>query len=502
MNTFTKFLPFVLVGTLALVLLQGLSGCTDNGVSLKRVVRVFSAGDVDASSEVALARFFKVYDEYTNDPANESQREQFRTAFRMVRANYVSPTDPGKMVDDALKGVRKLDPKPGGEAPRVLVDAALHSMLSSLDPHSSYLNPDEYRESRILTKGRFGGLGIEVTMKNKVLKVISPIEGTPAFRAGIRAGDVITQVDGKSLKGVSLTQAVKLMRGRPGSVIVLGIARAGLPVFEVRIRRAVIHMRSVRWREEGNIAYVRVVSFTEQVEPKLKRAMHDLFAHASRLGVKLKGIVLDLRNNPGGLLDQSLFVSDSFLNGGKIVSIRERNPRHDRVFMAEPGDLSRGLPMVVLINEGSASASEIVASALKDQKRAVIMGQRSFGKGSVQTIQPLPLEGALRLTIARYYAPSGHTIQARGVVPDIVLTRAPAKDAGKKIKFRREVDMPGALPGDHMSDKAARATVASKSCPAAGPQGKDRELGCALAYLHAGAMSAFLAAVTASAPAL
>ena len=202
--------------------------------------------------------------------------------------------------------------------------------------------------------------------------------------------------------------------------------------------------------------------------------------------------MLDLRNNPGGLLDQSLFVSDAFLEGGEIVSVRERDARRDRVFMAEPGDLSRGLPMVVLINEGSASASEIVAGALKDQSRAVIMGRRSFGKGSVQVIQPLPVEGALRLTTARYFAPSGHTIQARGVGPDIVLTRAQPVDADPAAKMPREADLPRALDGDTMAERAALATLARESCPQAGPDGEDLELGCALAYLHAGSIKVFL----------
>ncbi|MBL4615166.1 MAG: S41 family peptidase [Magnetovibrio sp.] len=386
-----------------------------------------------------------------------------------------------------------MDFKPGGTDPNVVVEAGLDAMMAALDPHSSYLNPDELRESRVVTRGEFGGLGIEVTMEDGFIKVVSPIEGTPAFRAGIQPGDLITHLDGEALGEKTLSQAVKIMRGAPGEPLLLTILRDGVAPFDVRIVRAVIQLRSVRWHMEGDIGYIRVVSFTEKVEPMLERAMDELTRQSAG---RMTGIVLDLRNNPGGLLNQSVFVSDSFLDQGTIVAIRERNPRDDRVFEAEEGDLARGLPMVVLINEGSASASEIVASALKDHGRAVVMGRRSFGKGSVQTIQPLPLEGGLRLTTARYYAPSGYTIQARGVGPDIVLSRAkPDNEDEKPPTIRREADLPRALSRDAVGDFVATATLQRENCPTAGPKNEDRDLGCALAYLQAGSTAAFLAAI-------
>lgn len=492
MNRATQLISFALGGALAFTLLQSLSACTEGRVALDRVVHVFGAKGLDPSAEQELKRFYATYDLYTNDPANERQRAHFRDAFRLVRADYVTEVDAAVLIDAAISAMDELEPRPQGEDPRVLIEAGLDGMMANLDPHSNYLNPDEYKESHIIIKGEFGGLGIEVIMEDDVIKVVSPIEDTPAHRAGIEAGDKITHLDGDPVKGKTLSDAVKIMRGRPGKSIVLTIERDGFKPFDVSIVRAVIRVRSVRWRVEGDIGYVRVTSFTEQVEGKLTQAVDAIFDEADGTNTPLKGLVLDLRNNPGGLLDQSLFVSDSFLEGGEIVSVRERDASNNRVFMAEPGDLSRGLPMVVLINEGSASASEIVAGALKDHSRALIMGRRSFGKGSVQVIQPLPVEGALRLTTARYYAPSGHTIQARGVAPDIVLSRPLPKDADAPGHVRREADYPDALDGDNMAERAVQATLVRERCPKAGPEGDDFELGCALAYLHAGSTAAFL----------
>jgi len=493
MNRFSQLMAFVLGGVMAFGLLQTLSACSDGRVAIDQVVRVFgSMTPADPEGEKELVRFYKAYETYSNNPSNLRQREHFRDAFRQVRANYVTETDSAKLIDAAIKGVTELDAKPGSVEPRAVVEAGLDAMIATLDPHSSYLNPDELRESRVITRGEFGGLGIEVTMEDGLIKVVSPIEDTPAFRAGILAGDHISHIDGNPIGGKTLAQAVKLMRGRPGEPIVLTIVRENSPIFDVRIVRAVVQVRSVRWHMEGDIAYVRIASFTEKVEPKLKQAFDELHKKA---GPNFKGVVLDLRNNPGGLLHQSLFVSDSFLERGKIVSVRERNAQRGRVFTAEPGDLTNGASMVVLINEGSASASEIVAGALRDQGRAVIMGRRSFGKGSVQTIQPLPLEGGLRLTTARYFSPSGHTIQARGVGPDIVLKRPLPTDAEEARTYKREADLPGALDGDSLIEKPARAKLDRDACPAAGPKGEDRELGCAIAYLHAGTDKAFLATV-------
>lgn len=495
MNRFTQLIAFALGGALAFVGMQSLSACSQGQVSIDQVVRAFGGNTLDANGQQELSRFFADFDLYTNDSGDIRHRDHFRDAFGQVRAKYVVKVSDDKLIDAALKGMAEMEPAPkaGAVDPDVLVEAALDGMMASLDPHSSYLNPSEYKESNITTKGEFGGLGIEVTMEEGVIKVISPIEDTPAFHAGVQAGDLITHLDGAPIKGMTLMDAVKVMRGRPGTGLTLTISRVGKAPFDIGVVRAVIVVRSVRWHLEGDIGYVRVMNFTEQVEPKLEEAMEDMFAAAAIADDgPLTGIVLDLRNNPGGLLDQSRFVSDAFLDSGVIVSVRERNPRNDRVFMAEPGDLSRGLPMVVLINGGSASASEIVAGALKDQDRAVIMGRRSFGKGSVQVIQPLPVEGALKLTIARYYAPSGHTIQARGVTPDIILNGPPQEEGADAPKMRREADLPGVLDGDSLSEKAAEATLAREQCPKAGPKGEDLELGCALAYLHAGSTQAFL----------
>jgi len=497
MNRFSQLMAFVVGGAIAFSMLQSLSACSDGRVALNQVVQAFGSG-MDEKAQAQLRRFNDAFDTYANDITDARQRDHFRNTFRLVRANYVVEVDDKKLIDDALKGIDELDPKPkaGGVEPQVLVEAALDGMLAGLDPHSSYLNPDEYREMKISNKGEFGGLGIEVRMKDDLILVINPIEDTPAFRAGVKSGDLITHLNGKAVKGMTLSDGVKIMRGRPGQSITIRIQREGVAPFDVDIIRAVIHVRSVRWRLENDIGYIRVQSFTEQVEDKLDEAAAKIFAEAQAANISLQGMILDLRGNPGGLLDQALFVSDAFLQGGEIVSVRERNPRNERIYMAEPGDLSRGLPLVVLINEGSASASEIVAGALKDHGRAVIMGRRSFGKGSVQTIQPLPAEGALRLTIARYFAPSGHTIQARGVLPDIVIKRAPPKDGEEPLEIRREEDLSAVLTGDTIPDKAITASVDSQSCPDVSSKEGDLELGCALTYLHAGSAQKFLVSLS------
>lgn len=492
MSRVSQLAAFAFGGAVAFTLLQGLSACTEGRVSIDQVTSVFVVKGLDAGAEQELQRFYETFDLYSNDVANERQRQHFRDAFRLVRSDYVTEVDPAALIDAAIKAVDETQPKPHAVDPHALVETGLDGMMAKLDPHSSYLNPDEYTESHVITKGEFGGLGIEVMMEDGAIKVVSPIEDTPAFRAGVEAGDIITHLDGVSVKDKPLSEAVQLMRGRPGTSIRLTLERAGFDAFDVSITRAVIQVRSVRWNLEGQIGYVKVTSFTEQVEGKLTAAMDAMFAQAAAQGKPLTGVVLDLRNNPGGLLDQSLFVSDAFLEGGEIVSVRERDTNRDRTFMAEPGDLSRGLPMVVLINEGSASASEIVAGALKDHNRAIIMGRRSFGKGSVQTIQPLPVEGALRLTTARYFAPSGHTIQARGVAPDIVLTRLVPEGAEEPQQIPREADLPGALGGDAMEERAPMVTVPRENCPKAGPKSDDFELGCALTYLQSGSLATFL----------
>ncbi|MCW8916919.1 MAG: S41 family peptidase [Magnetovibrio sp.] len=499
MNRVTQLTAFVFGGALAFGLLQTLSACSEGRVAIDQVVRVFgSMSSLDPASEKQLERVYVAFDTYTNNPNNLRQRNHFRDAFSHVRANYVVETDGAALIDAALKGIEEQNYRPGSVEPREFVETGLDAMMASLDPHSSYLNPEELRESRVMTSGEFGGLGIEVTMEKGAIKIVSPIEGTPAYRAGLQAGDRIVKLDGDPVGDMTLSDAVKLMRGRPGDPIVLTIERKRVADFDVRVVRAIIEIRSVRWHMEGNIAYVRVASFTEKVFSKLENAFDEIEAKG---GSQLQGVVLDLRNNPGGLLDQSLYVSDSFLDKGVIVSVRERNSEDNRTFKAHQGDLADGVPIVVLINEGSASASEIVASALKDHRRAVVMGRRSFGKGSVQTIQPLPLEGALKLTTARYYAPAGYTIQAQGVSPDIVLNRPvemeeqhDKDDEGAPI-VRRESDLPGALNADSKEERPALASIDREECPKAGKEGKDFELGCALAYLQAGSVGAFLSSI-------
>lgn len=303
-----------------------------------------------------------------------------------------------------------------------LIEAAVDGMLSSLDPHSNYLNAENYDRIQVRTTGEFGGLGIEVTMENGFVKVVSPIDDTPAFRAGIKAGDLVTHLDGESVLGLSLEEAVEKMRGPVDTDITLTILREGLDEpLEVTVTRDIIVIRSVRWHMEDDIGYVRITSFTKQTADGLENALTGIREEA---GDRLQGIVVDLRNNPGGLLDQAIAVSDAFLHQGEIVSTRGRMEDSTKRFNADTGDLADGLNMVVLINRGSASASEIVAGALQDHRRAIIMGTPSFGKGSVQTIIPLASQGAMVLTTARYYTPSGVSIQATGIVPDILVEEA------------------------------------------------------------------------------
>jgi carboxyl-terminal processing protease len=323
-----------------------------------------------------------------------------------------------------------------------LVEAAINGMLTSLDPHSSYLNAKNFRDMQVQTRGEFGGLGIEVTMENGLVKVVSPIDDTPAFRAGIKPGDYITHLNGEPVMGLTLNEAVEKMRGPVNTDLKLTIRREGREPFDVAVTRAQIKIESVRSRLEGSdVGYIRITTFNEQTDSGLTKAMQKLKDQSNG---KLKGIVLDLRNNPGGLLDQAVAVSDAFLEKGEIVSTRGRRPDETQRFNARPGDIANGLPVVVLINGGSASASEIVAGALQDHHRAVLLGTKSFGKGSVQTIIPLPGHGAMRLTTARYYTPSGRSIQAKGIEPDIEVPQAKIEviDEGQR---RREADLRGAL---------------------------------------------------------
>lgn len=352
---------------------------------------------------------------------------------------------------------------------KALIESAINGMLSALDPHSSYMNPEAFKAMQVDTKGEFGGLGIEVTMESGVIKVVSPIDETPASRAGLQPNDLITHIDGEQVQGMTLNEAVAKMRGPVGSDIKITIFREGKDPFDVTLMRAVITIRSVRSHLEGDIGYVRISSFTEQAFPGLDKAIRGFNKELKKDGKKLSGLVLDLRNNPGGLLDQAISISDAFMTHGEVVSIRsEQHPEDAQRFNAKPGDLINGLPMVVLINGGSASASEIVAGALQDQGRAIIMGTKSFGKGSVQTIIPLSggEDGAMRMTTSRYYTPSGRSIQAVGVSPDIEVQQSKL-EVLEPTSQRRERDLPGAL------DKENGAAQDKKEGPAAGAEGKD-----------------------------
>ena len=339
-----------------------------------------------------------------------------------------------------------------------LIEAAINGMLSSLDPHSRYLNAKSFEDMQTQTRGEFGGLGIEVTMdENGFVKVITPIDDTPAQRAGLESGDYVTHLDGESILGLTLGEAVEKMRGPIDSGIVLTIQRPGAEApFDVEIIRAVITIRSVRTRMEDNdVAYVRISSFSEKTTQDLEREIDKM---RTEYGETLKGLVLDLRNNPGGLLDQAVSVSDSFLIQGEIVSTRGRRPDSIQRFNAKSGDLIDGMPIIVLINGGSASASEIVAGALQDHRRAIVLGTRSFGKASVQTVIPLGGHGAMRLTTARYYTPSGTSIQARGINPDILVEQAKIEQLTRAPR-RSEADLRGSLSNeqDNGADDAAGA---------------------------------------------
>ena len=338
----------------------------------------------------------------------------FSDVFDKVRAEYVEPVSERDLIENALNG-----------------------MLTGLDPHSNYMNNKAFRDMQVTTRGEFGGLGIEVTQDNGFIKVISPIDDTPAARAGVKAGDLILALDGKTVQGLALNDAVDRMRGAPNSKITLQIKRQGVdqPI-ELSMVREVIKIQVVKDHLEGDIAYIRLSQFTEQSDNGVRRAYQQLKAQSAN---HLRGVVLDLRNDPGGLLDQAIAVADDFIDHGEVVSTRARNPDDSQRWNAKGGDITDGLPLVVLTNEGSASASEIVAGALQDHRRAVVLGTRTFGKGSVQTVIPLPPNGAIRLTTARYYTPSGRSIQGLGITPDV--TVASTRTDPSKFGPEREADL-------------------------------------------------------------
>jgi carboxyl-terminal processing protease len=387
----------------ALILLIGVF--VGVGVTLERAVR--------AERETAK----------NEQPLPIEELRTFTEVFSRIKSDYVEPVDDKKLLRDAIQG-----------------------MLSGLDPHSSFLDPEGFKEIRVGTEGEFGGLGIEVTMEDGFVKVVSPIEDTPAARAGLKTGDLIIRLDDKAVKGMSLNDAVKMMRGKPGSSITLTVVREGSPKpLTFAITRAVIKIQSVKYRMlEDGFGYVRVTQFQANTGDTLKDALNKLkLQHKGNL----KGLVLDLRNNPGGVLNAAVQVSDAFLPSGLIVYTEGRTADAELKYSASPADLINGAPMVVLVNGGSASASEIVAGALQDHRRAVVMGTKTFGKGSVQTILPMQSGTALKLTTARYYTPNGRSIQATGILPDVITEEAKVTKREKTTEDLKEADLPKHIEG-------------------------------------------------------
>ena len=390
-----------------------------------------------------------------NGPDAYSQISLFGEAFERVRSSYVRPVTDSELVTAAIQG-----------------------MVSSLDPHSAYMDPKAFNgDFAIQTKGQFGGVGIEVTQEDGLIKVISPIDGTPASRAGIKSGDRIAAIDGNPIAGLALNEAIDKMRGPAGSKITLTILRDGeKKPFDVTLVRAIVSVDAATWRREGDIGYIRLPGFNEQTADGLEKAVREL---KKQIGPGIKGYVLDLRNNPGGLLDQAIQVSDDFLNSGEIVSTRGRHTEDTTRYDAKNGDVTDGKPVVVLINAGTASASEIVSGALQDHKRATVIGMTSFGKGSVQTILPLDGGGALRLTTARYYTPSGHSIQAQGIIPDIQVAQGDETNIPKLVR-PSEADLRGHLE----NGEAVKKVNAPVVHPAPGKKYDDFQLSYAEDLLH------------------
>ena len=385
-----------------------------------------------------------VAQEATRNASVYEQLDLFGDIFERIRAQYVEE-------------VNEAD----------LIEAAIDGMLTSLDPHSSYLSPDDAADMRVQTRGEFGGLGIEVTQEEGFVKVVSPIDGTPADIAGMMSGDFITAVDGESLLGLTLDDAVELMRGPVGSEIVITVVREGeVEPFDVSIIRDTIKLTAVRTRTEGDTVVLRITTFSDQTYDSMRDLLAEQVEEAGGIE-NVNGLVLDLRNNPGGLLRQAILVSDAFLEAGEIVSTRGRDPADGERFNANAGDLVDGLPIVVLINGGSASASEIVAGALQDHRRAIVIGTNSFGKGSVQTVMPLRGDGAMRLTTARYYTPSGRSIQALGISPDIIVVQPRRVEESEEVEeqrsFRSEADLRGALDNDSLSEDEIRQIQADRA---------------------------------------
>jgi carboxyl-terminal processing protease len=408
---------------------------------MKKLLMAIAAGTLTGAvvtTQVAAPLLAQESEKVTNV---YEQLDLFGDIFERIRSQYVEEVDEAE-----------------------LIEAAINGMLTSLDPHSSYLSPQDAADMRVQTRGEFGGLGIEVTQEEGFVKVVSPIDGTPADNAGIEAGDYITHVDGESVLGLTLDEAVEMMRGPVGSEIIITVVREGeAEPFDVSIIRDTIKLTAVRARTERDAVVLRVTTFNDQTYRNLESGLAEQIEEAGGQE-NVAGVILDLRNNPGGLLTQAIKVSDAFLDKGEIVSTRGRAADDGERFNATEGDLAAGMPMVVLINGGSASASEIVAGALQDHRRAIVVGTKSFGKGSVQTVMPLRGDGAMRLTTARYYTPSGRSIQALGVSPDIIVEqprRAPEteeedEERSSALRSRSEADLRGRLDNDSLSEDEIR----------------------------------------------
>jgi carboxyl-terminal processing protease len=383
------------------------------------------------------------------------QLNLFGEVFDKVRDDYVEAPDEKKMIEAAING-----------------------MLTSLDPHSSYMNAERFEDMSVQTKGEFGGLGIEVSMENGVIKVVAPIDDTPAAKGGVMANDLIVKLDGGDIQGLTLNEAVDKMRGTIGTPIILTIQREGREPFDLKLIRDRIRVQSVKYNVESeDVGYIRISSFTEQTQDGLDKAISEL---SKTIGSKTKGYIVDLRNNPGGLLDQAISVSDTFLERGEVVSTRGRHSEESQRFNAQKGDLTNNLPVVVLINGGSASASEIVAGALQDHKRATVIGTRSFGKGSVQTIIPLGSDGAIRLTTARYYTPAGRSIQAKGIDADIVIEQPlPPELQGKNVSTEGEAGLKG-----HLTNETGGEEGGGSAAYVPEDRTKDLQIKAAIDLLH------------------
>ncbi len=426
---------------------------------IRKVSLLFVGVLLGAAAAVTLSPARIMIGNAANAAASDTYRQLqlFGDVFERVRTDYVEAPEDSKLVESAING-----------------------MLTSLDPHSSYMSPKSFRDMQVQTRGEFGGLGIEVTMEKGVVKVVTPIDDTPAHRAGVLAGDLITHLDDEQVRGMTLGQAVEKMRGPVNTDILLTVVRKGAEEpLKIKITRDVIRIRSVRKRIEEDVGYVRITQFNEQTFEGLRNAIDDIYNKVP--GDRLKGFIVDLRNNPGGLLDQAIAVSDSFLDRGEIVSTRGRNAEETQRYNARSGDLTKGKPVIVLINGGSASASEIVAGALQDHRRATVLGTRSFGKGSVQTIIPLGSNGAIRLTTARYYTPAGRSIQAKGITPDIEVLQELPEELKGKAETRGEAGLRGHLNAE--GGKAAEPVAASQAYVPPDPK-KDAQISFALDLLR------------------